>query len=467
VYFFLLILIKPSAEKNISEIESKSEFAQEVWSQIDSLSGEAEENKQTLIPLLEEYQLLFPNDEEAAVLYDQIQLEESTREPRPESAVMYKDEEESDLSAASYIRMANTYFNQGDFYSAHYYASLALQLNDQREDAKRIVSKSWEKIQNPEKSETDAVTDYNKRKADAYQMLNKGEYLKAYNLFKQLEKENTSDSEVSEFLTAAEESLERSSYFESDARQALQNDGSFNVFFQNSPDSKHFIYFKKLVSTITGIYVLEPEIIKLDNTGSLEYLVTAPYGQINIDGQLNTKGISEGEDSQYLTQDVLAGERTIELAHLYELTVPVQFISSFTLQDVNLDNVPFLTLFKLSNLSSQYGYSPLPFRLTLINKIAAPFSFLFLSFIAVSVGWKLRSSYSNKPSIFAYILIPIIPFMIHLILSFFNYYLINVTSGFFLLYTSFPVTIVIVILIEVLLFISAMISLAGQVTRRS
>lgn len=467
IYFILLIFIKPSAERNIAEIETKSEFAQKLWKEIDSISEEPEKNKQELISLLEEYQLLFPKDEEAAVLYDQIKLEESIEAAAPDSKIMYKNDDESDLSAASYIKMANTYFNQGDYYSAHYYASLALQLNDQREDAKRIISKSWEKIQNPEKRGSDNVSNYNRKKADAYQMLNRGEYLDAYNLFTQLEKENPSDSEAAEFLSAAEETLKKNSYFESAARQALQMDGRYEVFFQNSPESKQFFYFKKIVSTITGIYVLEPEIIKLNQEDKVEYVIAAPYGKIDIDGHLNTKGISEEQDSQYITQFVISGERNKELDHLYQINVPIPHINSFTLQTPDLNNVSFLTLLKLSNLASQYGYSPMPFRLTLIDIIAAPFSFLFLSFIAVSVGWKLRSRYSSTPNIFIYLLIPMIPFLIHLLLSFFEYYLINVTSGFFLLYTSLPITVIIVVLIEVLLFIGAMISLAGQVIRRS
>ncbi|MCD6123523.1 MAG: hypothetical protein J7K04_16950, partial [Spirochaetales bacterium] len=50
--------------------------------------------------------------------------------------------------ADEYIREAEKYFNNEDFFSAHYYSTLALEIDPERADAKEIAVRSWEKIKN-------------------------------------------------------------------------------------------------------------------------------------------------------------------------------------------------------------------------------------------------------------------------------------------------------------------------------
>jgi tetratricopeptide (TPR) repeat protein len=461
LYFFMISFFKPAVENNLTKMERKSDIALSLWDRIENTYSEGDREKAQ--SFLEDYLILFPNDKNAASLYDKLVFESRESVIPEEPAPPMHEEEHAELSAASYVKMAETFYNDGDYFSAHYYASLALELNDQRDDARRLAARSWEHIKNPEDIEENNIEAYNKKKTRAYQLLKSGSYLEAYNQFNNLLRDNPSDNEARQFLERAKEKLKDNSYFVSSTQEALKQNGKYDIFFMNTPKSKQFFYFKKIVYTITGVYVLEPEIMELNNSGNINYLVKSPYGKIDKEGYLNLQGVSGGETTRYIIPDYIIGEKPEELANLFLIGVPLNNIQFFTLQDIALDNIPLTQLYQISKQSSLFGFSPLKFRYTIINKILAPFTFLFLSFIAIAVGWKYRSTYISKPSPFLYILIPIVPFMIHLLLDIFNFYIINVISGFFLLYISLPVTVLVMIIIEALLFIVAMISLANQV----
>ncbi len=119
-----------------------------------------------------------------------------------------------------------------------------------------------------------------------------------------------------------------------------------------------------------------------------------------------------------------------------------------------------LELFNYGSIFYKYGYIKEPVQILLLERILKPFTFLIVSFLSVSIGWYLRIRKYSFPW-FSLLLIPIITYLIHNILSIYEYAM-SLMLGYSLFKTGFyPALIILVVSQAVILFLS-LVSIANQ-----
>ncbi len=107
----------------------------------------------------------------------------------------------------------------------------------------------------------------------------------------------------------------------------------------------------------------------------------------------------------------------------------------------------------------QYGYDPSPVESAGIQRLVGPFVFFSLSLCSVALGWRLRTR-RRAPPVFALILLPVFPFVVHGIIELYRY-LIRLLSSTFVLSIGYNSAVAALIGIQALILIIVLFFLAG------
>jgi uncharacterized membrane protein len=96
-------------------------------------------------------------------------------------------------------------------------------------------------------------------------------------------------------------------------------------------------------------------------------------------------------------------------------------------------------------------------------RLVLPFSFVILSFFAISAGWTWRKRYISRPPVLALLLVPLIPFAIAVLTAIYHYFHRTII-GAVLLAADFTPTLIVVLLLQALLLLVSLALMAGQST---
>ena len=170
---------------------------------------------------------IWPQSEDAMKLNEMIKIAGEKLSLDKTDSVLRKNISEEDnisMTAEAALKRAEMAALAFDFYTAHYYAKLAMQTfqdgNPLKIDAENLAVRAWAEVEKGLASYKDApsIALYKSKKA-AYETLQRGDYIKAYYSFLQIDSSmrasnpDKKDPEVERFLNLSRVGLEKNVFF--------------------------------------------------------------------------------------------------------------------------------------------------------------------------------------------------------------------------------------------------------------
>jgi tetratricopeptide (TPR) repeat protein len=427
-------LVLPSMLQQLNDISYQSGRAKE-WERQGALMESAGEYREAL----EAYSralVIDPENEDLIQWKERVEgripLEDIPDNPETPPPLDYEEREKAlRLEASNAITLAETAFGDGDYFSAHYWATFAFQLDpEQKAAAMKIARESWSAITElePDDKELAAHGRYRK-KISGYQALDRGDPIEAYRIFLELssDEEGLSDPDISEFLVRSREAAETVSYYADTAWQAETMPGITSVLFRDGPDGP-FVSARKMVSMEGRIFLLGFELFHIGDDGELVLHLSAPAVQY-LGDTLLSKGIDEDSGELLRSLEILEGSgkqfggdgwmADTELG-IIRLSVDPETIRGFGSGHQRTAMVDLSSLYRSARRDSDYGYLQFPSRLELLYRGSMPFFFLNIMLLSVGLGRLLRYRGSRFP-LLAVLLVPAVPFLARELLDLLGY----------------------------------------------
>ncbi len=379
-------------------------------------------------------------------------------------------------SAGDLVRAAERFLNNRDYYSAHYYATIARQIEPGRRDASRIRAEAWNRIQESEFSrEAQESGDFYRKKREAYTAFDQANYIKAYYLFHDLEKDAPMDQDIETFSLLVLEQLEQSAFFTDELEQIKALPGRHDIFFINKQgEIKEFIYFNRFIPLGVVAYAYGVEILGMDSGGKVAYHISAPAAKITESTDMITKETSvslmlkalDREDRTNLLYEPvdLAVPDGGKPASLRALNTGISKIPGYSQIDSSLKLQYLHQLFALRPDFAAHGYHPGKIEIEIIMRVLKPFSLLILGFLALAAGWALRVR--NRKKWYHFLLMPLIAAALFRLYGLYIYFS-RIVYLYLLLQTGFLLTLVTAVLVQALLLGIALLLVARLETAGS
>ena len=459
-------IVLPIAANARMSYEARSERAME-WLD-EARENRAEEDWQSAATAFANYLALVPEDPEVTEEYDaasaqaEIARQDSQREdlqPAPSAGLNPIREE----SVVELVHRAERLLEAEDYFSAHYFATLALQMDPNREDAAALAARAWNRIRNVELSDNEreqlSVFEAKQRGYQAYQT---GEYVEAYYIFEDLRQRYPRDPDVQEFYPLILAEARDVSFFIDEARDAQAAPGVHRILFRNrfEPDLREFVSFDRLVETRQGTFAYGIEVIAYRD-GRILYQAAAPYGKF-LGSNLVTLAIDREDAAVFFDADYVRGEPLDGTPNSFELTPDLDEI--FDLSSANsLSGMSVPDLLRVADVLDRFGYQGEPARMELLMHLFEVFSLVILSFLAMAVGWRMRSRYLARPPIAALLLLPLLPLMVSYLYQLYEY-AARIVIGTLVLASGMSVAIGVFVTIQAVMLVVSMMLLALQAT---
>lgn len=366
--------------------------------------------------------------------------------------------------ALSLIRRAEAYLEEADYYSAHYYATLARKLDPNRKEAQRIAAKAWQEISDMQPSQ-EAMEEaaFHARKRNGYTALMQGDAIRAYYIYRELFEDHPLDPDVQRYFARSREAVRQISFFHDEAEQILVLPGRRNITFVNTlgQESVELVFFEKLVTVAEGSFVRNIEALAIDADGQVLYHFTAPYGKF-VGDHVNMRCIDRTDEAAAYLPTYHTGSRPEELRYLIAVRPSVSDIEDYAIGQQQTHQASIARLWRMARIMGSYGMRPEPIQGALLFRAVRPFTFMILSIFAVGVGWRLRSRYGRRPPIPTLLLVPLLPFVLHLVTVAYGYWN-QVLFGFLLLSAGFVVSALLFLFFQSVFLVLALFFLAGQI----
>jgi hypothetical protein len=371
-----------------------------------------------------------------------------------------------DQSAADLVGKARRALEEEDFITAHYYARLALDIDEGRPDALSILQEARNKMTSVDLSRVEEEKrEVYVKKREAYEAWKEaGDLLRAYRIFSELAEENPQDRDVNRYLPQVEEQLKQQAFFRDEIEQNLHLPGSTDVLFMSdaSPTDarRRFFSIGRLVSTANGTYGRDFEFLDLRANGDVVRHVRAKY--VKLQGRrFLMRVVERGTDNVVYRAEYLTAPDEEPRLPLIETGHSSRELHSLGESDPYFSSVGVGELLMMEQLYPQLGYSNRGVHLALAMRLVMPFSFVILSFFAIAAGWGWRKRYLTLPPVPLWVLIPVMPVVIAVISTLYHY-LQRVSIGALLLAGGFTSVLIAVVLVQALLLLVSLAVLAGQ-----
>lgn len=352
--------------------------------------------------------------------------------------------EAREMTVAELVSRARQYLNQGDFFSAHHFASLAVsQSRTPRQDARSIQAEAFNAIERGSLARDEAeAREIYRAKVAAYEAFRLGETipekaLEAYYRFRDLEDRIPEDPDVRRFAPQAQRQVRLISFFLEEARSNQAVRGRSNLVFVNHRGRDHveLVVIDDLVRVPSGDYLYGIEIMRTGGSGehgeAVRLHARAPFGKI-IGDRLVMRAITrEGDfrdtDSHVVGPHFLRGSSR-DLDGGLVLHHTAEEIARFGGGPDALATLSLPELAQLSPLMERLGRSPAAVHSVLMSRIFRIGGFFVLALLAPALGWRLRSRYVGRPPVVVLVLLPVIIWVVWWIIAVLRFLLTSVSS---------------------------------------
>ena len=414
---------------------------------------------------LDDYLFIDPKNDEVREKLSSVQsrirpvIEQEEEDPsgRPRHMIL-------DQTPLDFLERAKKYYDERDYYSAHYYASLAYSLNDRLAEAQRLASRAWDRIGEAEASAKDEETSllFRKKKA-AYTALQDGRPLEAYYMFTELLSENPRDPDIRKYLALAEEETVKISFFLDEAAKVLTLAGNRNLVFINSftETEREIIFIDKIVNLKDGTYARGIEAISFTPEGRVNYHLTAEYGKM-INSSLVLQCLHRSNPEIRFLPVYHKGSRVKAEQYFLNINPKPRELSGFSASARALEQINLPNLWNIGKTLSQYGLRAERINQEILLRLLLPFTFLLSCVFSAALGWSLKIR-EDRPAFPAYAFMLVLPFVVRTVLELYIYGN-RILLGFAVLTFGFTASLIIMIVLQALLLFAALFFLAGQTT---
>ena len=470
IYTVLLSGFLPLFNRKQSEAEYVSRVAFDLLreAEIEKKEGTTEQ----AIKLLDIYLSIDKGNEEIARRRDSYSVEmvEDNREKQTgeaEESVLPSRVAASGLDASDLIEKAREYYAGEDYFSAHYYAALTLEIATARSliiAARKIETDALKEISSilPTGADKEAEKLFLKKK-EGFLAFTEERFFDAYYIFKELEEHYPRDPDVLMYLEKSKEKLKEESFFTEEAEKVVALPGKEGILFRNeSAEGRvEIIAIERMVELSGDVFFKDVEVISFDSSGEINYHLHAPYGKL-VNNHLNMNAMDRFQAGKSSPPDYWQGaESDLLPLHSIKLNPDRELLSRLSMDSQDMRGWDLMSLWQAREEIETFGLVTEKLDITLLLTLLKPFLFLILSLISVSLGWSLRARYPARPPIIAFLFIPMFPpvvFFLVMVISYGHKLLL----GFLLLSLGFwPALITLCILESVLLMVS-LLTLAAQ-----
>jgi hypothetical protein len=474
LYTALFLGLYPLALRNLERFESLTLEARRFQEKAEAAL--AEEDQDTALLNYQRYLAIDSDNRKIMQLVSDLQMEMIADRPEPRQEVRQDLESMriGDLAEGKepyeLLEMAESYYEREDYFSAHYYANLAFQIDPNRGDARRLAARAQEMIASKDLSKLEVEEkQLYERKREGYEHFINEEFFKAYQVFRELQDTYPQDADVISYLDKSEEQLRRETFFLDEAEQIDTLPGTTELLFVNfrEEDEREIVFIGKLAGIDAGIFCKDIEVLRFGAQGLL-YHYYAPYGRLR-DGSLNLHGVDRIAADREAVPRYLSGVTRLRRERLpYMLSIEPALEQLPTLKggrtaSATAETLGFLVLWQARRQIGSYGYLDSYISGEILRRLLLPFSFLVLCLLSVAVGWRFQARFFARPHWVILVFMPLFP-IVAISLTALYLHAQRILLAFVLLRLGFSISLIVLLVLQGLLLLVTMIVLAGQRT---
>lgn len=444
-----------------------------------------------------------PNDRRAQWLKEHSEAElkslKGVDDERIEPKFVYVPLEESNgETVASLIKKAKSAEEKKDWFNAHYYAYMAVNIGNERdtnfEEAQRLASEAWNQLFKTDIFEESEEQLLFRKKREAYLSLINGDNAEAYYKFLEISQANdlaARDPDVVQFLKIAEERVSNQCFFIEETKDLKRFETSNDIYFAITHDdgAKDVVFIKgitpvkdsgKMIQYLRGF-----KMMSFDKDGQFRMSLAVPYVKMlsvkteTFDDKtkeefdikdsfknvpyLMLEGISRTDRNSRISPvfefDAALGKKADDLKNYFILGLSVNDFNALCDAGIGSGEMSLASLAKLLPKVHDFGFSSEIYSASFLNRVTYPLFMLFVFMFFACASW----NYRLDAPIFKFKWIFIMPFISMIIyallelvlyaLKLLNFVLVSFTGNF---------AIIISVAILVILFFIASLSFIGK-----
>ncbi|MDR1785968.1 MAG: hypothetical protein LBR23_05845 [Spirochaetaceae bacterium] len=324
------------------------------------------------------------------------------------------------------VRMAEDAYGRGAWFDAHFYAWAVLESTSERDPnyarAKRLASLAWNRLSSPEPFTDKEAGALFAKKREGYSALMEKNYLRAYYLFTDLQRDHPNDPDVAHYLNIAFQRT-RDRYFFLDELPDLElfNNLDTVYFSYRRPDGGRDMVFIKGMVPVKGtggavLFLRNLSVSSYDSSGELERAFTAPFAKVfaqpvsdldsdtrnALGGALRGKsvayvmleGVDPATEGKAVRPTFIFPENSAEGAPSF-IFLGLPYEDLLLIVDCTRTSVPLYSLFQFLPLAPVYGFSAEVYMHELYTRIARPLVFAVILMAAALIAWHFRMAQTS------------------------------------------------------------------------
>lgn len=393
---------------------------------------------------------IWPQSEEAMSLNEKIKIDNERFSLDKTDSILgqiFSDKDNvSNMTAEAALKKAERAALTFDFYTAHYYAKLALNTFKDGDplyvDAEKLAIRAWAEVEKGLAAYKDAplVAIYKNKKA-AYDALQRGDYIRAYYSFLQIESSvkalnaDQKDPEVERFLNLSRIELEKNVFFTDEIKNipnfVMKGDIHFSIADQTSEYSKIKIHGISHGASIARneIYLMNTLYTRLGISDAEKWSILIPYAKlISVKGDdgktklmLQICSVDRYSADNGVFPKVLVGEIPRENAH--NILLPMS-MSDFVLIEKSISGPSTMTisdLYYFSLIAEKYGLKKEAYLSEVLYRLTEPILLLTVSLMVLILAWRFRVLPGRRLNKRLFLFSPLCPFLSYILMETFRY----------------------------------------------
>ena len=392
---------------------------------------------------------IWPQSEDAMKLNEMIKIAGEKLSLDKTDSVLRKNISEEDnisMTAESALKRAEMAALAFDFYTAHYYAKLAMQTfqdgNPLKIDAENLAVRAWAEVEKGLASYKDApsIALYKSKKA-AYETLQRGDYIKAYYSFLQIDSSmrasnpDKKDPEVERFLNLSRVELEKNVFFTDELKNIpnfiMRGDISFTVGEHSHESAVIKIHgISHGSSTLRNeIYLMNVLYTRLGISNAEKWSIIIPYAKlievVDDEGKnrlmLQICSVDRYSEEKNVYPKVLSGELPRENA--YNILLPMT-MTDFILIEKSISGpsaMKISDLYYFSLIAEKYGLKKEAYLSEVLYRLTEPLLLLIVSLLVLILAWRFRVSPGRRLNKSLFLFSPLCPFLSYILMETLRY----------------------------------------------
>ena len=392
---------------------------------------------------------IWPQSEDAMKLNEMIKIAGEKLSLDKTDSVLRKNISEEDnisMTAESALKRAEMAALAFDFYTAHYYAKLAMQTfqdgNPLKIDAENLAVRAWAEVEKGLASYKDApsIALYKSKKA-AYETLQRGDYIKAYYSFLQIDSSmrasnpDKKDPEVERFLNLSRVELEKNVFFTDELKNIpnfiMRGDISFTVGEHSHESAVIKIHgISHGSSTLRNeIYLMNVLYTRLGISNAEKWSIIIPYAKlievVDDEGKnrlmLQICSVDRYSEEKNGYPKVLSGELPRENA--YNILLPMT-MTDFILIEKSISGpsaMKISDLYYFSLIAEKYGLKKEAYLSEVLYRLTEPLLLLIVSLLVLILAWRFRVSPGRRLNKRLFLFSPLCPFLSYILMETLRY----------------------------------------------